>query len=121
MGDDQVCPLRHPHLCLGLFGVLLHKLPLQSKNYNYNCTSTPQNLQEGSPPRTLPLQTYNYNYNYAIALQKVPQEGGPPRTLPPIRLRRPTQGPPLQSYRFTNRVQVQKERPGWVFGRPGKC
>merc|ERR1711902_99225 len=100
--------------------------PLQSKNYNYNGTSTPQNLQEGSPPRTLPLQTfnynyaialqkvpqegspprtlplqtynYNYNYNYAIALQKVPQEGGPPRTLPSIRLRIPTQGPSLQTY-----------------------
>merc|ERR1712014_445501 len=91
----------------------------------YNCTSTPQNLQEGSPPRTLPLQTYNYNYNYnhnyAIALQKVPQEGGPPRTLPSIRLRIPTQGLPLQSYRFRYMVQVQKERPGWVFGRPGQC
>merc|ERR1712107_852402 len=52
--NDQVCPLRRPHLCLGLFGVLL--------------------------PRTLPLRTKNYNYNYTSTLQKAPQEGGPTRT-----------------------------------------
>merc|ERR1712107_198837 len=84
--NDQVCPLRRPHLCLGLFGVLLPRtLPLQTKNYNYNYASTLQTVpKEGSQTRTLPLQVYNYNhnYNYTSTLQTVPKEGGQTRTLP---------------------------------------
>merc|ERR1712107_576542 len=110
--NDQVCPLRRPHLCLGLFGVLLPRtltnqdynynytstlqkapqkggptrtLPTQTCNHNHNYTSTPQKVpKEGSQTRTLPLQVYNYNhnYNYASTLQTVPKEGGQTRTLP---------------------------------------
>merc|ERR1712107_17065 len=82
--NDQVCPLRRPHLCLGLFGVLLPRtLPLQTKNYNYNYTSTLQKApQEGGPTRTLPTQTCNHNHNYASTLQTVPKEGSQTRTLP---------------------------------------
>merc|ERR1711944_198925 len=76
--NDQVCPLRRPHLCLGLFGVLLPRtLPLQTKNYNYNYTSTLQKApQEGGPTRTLPTQTcnHNHNYNYSTTLQKIEEK-----------------------------------------------
>merc|ERR1712213_58972 len=82
--NDQVCPLRRPHLCLGLFGVLLPRtLPLQTKNYNYNYTSTLQKApQEGGPTRTLPTQTCNHNHNYTSTPQKVPKEGSQTRALP---------------------------------------
>merc|ERR1712109_36025 len=98
--NDQVCPLCRPHLCLGLFGVLLPRaLPLQgyNYNYNYNYTSTLQKAsQEGSPTRTLPPQTYNHNYNYTSTLQKVPKEGGPPRAKS------------LQTYNYNNTNTLQK-------------
>merc|ERR1712126_606140 len=66
-------------------GLLPRTLPLQTKNYNYNYTSTLQKVpKEGSQTRTLPLQVYNYNhnYNYTSTLQTVPKEGGPPRAKP---------------------------------------
>merc|ERR1712107_532635 len=84
--NDQVCPLRRPHLCLGLFGVLLPRtLPTQTCNHNHNYTSTPQKVpKEGSQTRTLPLQVYNYNhnYNYTSTLQTVPKEGTKPEPYP---------------------------------------